>query len=80
MSQSYCKGKIRLLHKLTGIQFWNRKYEDVHTRCNRNKGYHVFPNESAVENRFNYGKPMSFIYLNFSCNEGHVAFTRGESE
>ncbi len=49
--QLYHEGKIRLLHKLTGMKFLNKEYEDVHAQHNRYKGHHVFPNKSAVENR-----------------------------
>ena len=50
--QLYREGKIRLLYKLTGMEFLNEEYEDVHALHDRYKGYHVFPNKSAVENRF----------------------------
>ena len=53
-----------MLHKLTGMEFLNEKYENVHTRNNRYKGYHVFPNKSAVENRFLKGEPLScFVWM-----------------
>ena len=48
----YCEGKIRLLHKLTGMEFLNREYVSVFTRLDWYKGYHVFQNKSEVEDRF----------------------------
>ena len=78
--QLYREGKIRLLHKLTGIEFLNKECEDVHARCNRCKGYHVFPNKSAVENRFLKGGPLSCFCLDNRCNEVHAAFKRDEPE
>ena len=59
--QLYREGKIRLLHKCTGMEFLNNEYEDVHAWRDRYKGYHVFPNKSAVENRFQKGEPLSFF-------------------
>ena len=38
----YRKGKIRLLHKLSGMEFLNREYVSVFTQPDRYKGYHVF--------------------------------------
>ncbi len=61
--QLYHEGKIRLLHKLTGMEFLNEEYEDVHAWRKRYKGYHVFPNKSAVENRFLKGGPLSCFCL-----------------
>ncbi len=78
--QLYCEGKIRLLHKLTGMEFLNEEYEDVHAWRDRYKGYHVFPNKSAVENRFLKGEPLSCFHLDGSCNEVHVAFKIYEAE
>ena len=53
--QLYLEGKIMLRHKLTGMEFLNKEYEDVHAWHNRYKGYHVFPTKSVVENRFQKG-------------------------
>ena len=78
--QLYREGKIRLLHKLTGMAFLNEEYDDGHARCDRYKGYHVFPNKSAVENRFLKGEPLSCFCLDGSCNEVHVAFNRDKPE
>ena len=78
--QLYREGKIRLLYKLTGMEFLNEEYEDVHARCDRYKGYHVFPNKSAVENRFLKGCPLSCFCLDGRCNEVHVAFKIDEHE
>ena len=79
--QLYREGKIRLLHILTGIEFLNEVYEDVHARHNRYKGYyHMFPNKSAVENRFLKGEPLSSFCLDGRCNEVHVAFKIDEPE
>ena len=72
--QLYREGKIRLLYKLAGMEFLNEEYEDVHARRDRYKGYHVFPNKSAVENRFLKGGPLSCFCLDGRCNEVHVAF------
>ena len=47
----YREGKIRLLHKLTGMEFLNREYVSVFTRPDWYKGYHVFQNKSEVEDR-----------------------------
>ncbi len=74
------EGKIRLLHKLTGMEFLNEEYEDVHAQCNRYKGYHVFPSKSAMENRFLKGEPLSCFCLDGRCNEVHVAFNRDKPE
>ena len=78
--QLYREGKIRLLHKLTGMEFLNREYVSVSTRPDRYKGYHVFQNKSEVEDRFKSGKPLSCFRLDGDCNAVHVAFTRGEPE
>ncbi len=62
--QLYHERKIRLLHKLAGMEFLNEEYDDVHAWCNRYKGYHVFPNKSAVENRFLKGEPLTcFVWM-----------------
>jgi hypothetical protein len=74
--QLYNEGKIRLLHKLTGMEFLNEEYADVHGRRDRYKGYDVFPNKSAVENRFLNGEPSSCFCLDGRFNEVHVAFKR----
>ena len=78
--QLYHEGKIRLLHKLTGMEFLNEEYEDVHARLDRYKGYHVFPNKSLVEDRFQKGKPLSCFCLDGRCNEVYVAFKRDKPE
>lgn len=78
--QLYREGKIRLLHKLTGMEFLNREYVSASTRPDRYKGYHVFQNKSEVEDRFKSGKPLSCFRLDGDCNAVHVAFTRGEPE
>ncbi len=76
----YCEGKIRLFHKLRGMEFLNEECEDVHAWCNRYKGYHVFPNKSPVENRFLEREPLSCFCLDGRCNEVHVAFKRDKPE
>ena len=78
--QLYREGKIRLLYKLTGMEFLNEEYEDVHALRDRYKGYHVFPNKSAVEKRFLKGDPLSCFSLDSRCNEVHVAFKIDEPE
>ena len=54
--QMYREGKIRLLHKLTGMDFLNREYVSVSTRPDWYKGYHVFQNKSEVKDRFRSGE------------------------
>ena len=54
--QLYREGKIRLLHKLTGMEFLNREYVSVFTRPDWYKGYHVFQNKSEVEDRLDQEK------------------------
>ena len=76
----YCEGKIRLLHKLTGMEFLKREYVSVFTRPDQYKGYHVFQNKSEVEDRFRSGEPLSCFHLDGDCNAVHDAFTRGEPE
>jgi hypothetical protein len=78
--QMYHEGKIRLLHKLTGMEFLNREYASVFTRPDWYKGYHVFEKKSEVKVRFRSGEPLSCFCLDGDCNEVHVAFTRGEPE
>ncbi len=72
----YCEGKSRLLHKLTDLELLKNEYEDVHAWCNRYKGYHMFPNKSAVETRPLKVESLSCFCLDGSCNEVHVAFNR----
>ena len=80
-SQLYCKGKVKLLHKLAGMEILNKDYGYVHTQHDRYKGYHSFPKKSAVEDRFQSGKPLSsFCLVSSSCNEVHVAFTTDKPE
>ena len=55
------------------MEFLNEEYEDVHAWHNRYKGYHVFLNKSAVENRFLKGGPLSCFCLDGRCNEVHTA-------
>ncbi len=55
--QMYREGKIRLLHKLTGMEFLNREYVSVFTPPDRYIGYHVFQNKSKVKDRFRSGEP-----------------------
>ena len=76
----YREGKIRLLHKLTGIEFLNREYVSVFTQPDWYKGYHVFKNKSEVKDRFRSREPLSCFCLDGDCNAVHVAFTRGEPE
>ena len=45
--QLYHEGKIRLLYKLTGMEFLNKEYEDVHAWHDRYKGYHVLPFQTS---------------------------------
>ena len=78
--QLYREGKIRLLHKFTGMEILNEEYQDVHALHDRYKGYYVFPNKSVVENRFLIGEPLSCFSLDGRCNEFHVAFKRDEPE
>ena len=78
--QMYREGKIRLLHKLTGMEFLNREYASVFTWLDWFKGYHVFQKQSEVKDRFRSGEPLSCFCLDGDCNEVHVAFTRGEPE
>ena len=78
--QLYHEGKIRLLHKLTDIEFLNEEYDNVHAWCDRYKDYNVFPNKSAVENRFLKGEPLSCFCLDGICNEVHVACNRDKPE
>ena len=63
-----------MLYKLTGKEFLNKEYEDVHARPDRYKGYHMFPNKSAVENRLLKVDSLSYFFLNGRCSEVHVAF------
>jgi hypothetical protein len=62
------------------MEFLNEEYKDVHAQRDRYKGYHVFPNKSAVENRFLKGDPLSCFCLDGRCNEVHVAFKIDEPE
>ena len=72
------EGKIRLLHKLTGMEFLNREYVSVFTWPNWYEGYHVFQNKSDIKDRFRSGEPFSCFCLDGDCNAVHVAFTRGD--
>ncbi len=78
--QLYREGKIRLLHKLSGMAFLNKEYENVHAPRDRYNGYHVFSNKSAVEKRFIKGEPLSCFRLDVNSNVVHVAFNRDEPE
>ena len=62
------------------MEFLNEEYQDVHAWHDRYKGYYVFPNKSAVENRFLKGEPLSCFCLDGSCNDNHVAFHRDKPQ
>ena len=62
------------------MEFLNEEYEDVHARRDRYKSYHVFPNKSAVENRFLKGDPLSCFCLDGRCNDVYVEFKIDEPE
>ena len=78
--QLYREGKIRLLHKLSGMDFLHKEYDNVHAPRDRYNGYHVFSNKSAVEKRFLKGEPLSCFRLDGTFNIVHVAFKRDEPE
>ena len=78
--QLYHEGKIRLLYKLTGMEFLNKEYEDVHAWHDRYTGFNVFPNKLAVEIRFLKGELLSCFCLDGRCNGVNVAFKRNEPE
>ncbi len=78
--QLYHEGKVRLLHKLSGMDFLNKEYENVHAPHNRYNGYHVFSNKSAVEKRFLKGQPLSCFCLDGNSNIVHVVFNIDEPE
>ena len=67
--QLHREGKIRLLYKLIGMEILNKENEDVHAWHDRYKGYHVFSNKLAVENRFLKGDPLSCFCMDGRCNE-----------
>jgi len=75
--QSYREGKLRLIHKLTGIEFLAMGYDsDIDKKRNWFKGYHVFRNLNDVKERMETGKAISC----FSTCEGlHIAFHHGEA-
>ena len=61
------------------MAFLNEEYEDVHAQHDRYKGYRVFPNKSAVENRFQKepeqrGDKHEVTYLSF-CYQTSQMYT-----
>lgn len=74
--QTYRETKMRLLQKLTGIEFLAMGYASDSDKRNWFKGYHVFRNLKDVEDRIATGQAISC----FSTQEGlHIAFHQGEA-
>lgn len=82
-NQQYKETKIRLLHKLKGLDLVANSFDrlDGISPAERHwfKGYHVFSSRAEVLQRFQRGEPLSCFCLDRDKAEVHVAFTEDEA-
>jgi hypothetical protein len=76
--QQYRETKMRLLHKLHGIELLATSYKDESDERHWFKGYHVYRTRAEVVERFQRREPLSCFSLNNETDKVHVAFTEGE--
>lgn len=80
-STSYFEVKLRLLHKMNGLNSLYDKYKESNkyeTRVQRPPMFYTFPRRDMVSKWFEAGKPMSCFCLNNDYHKIHVAVAIGD--
>lgn len=80
--QQWRETKMRLLHKLVGLDFLGRNYSEQNkTERHWFKGYHVYGSRKEVETRFKRGRPISCFCMGTDAGVRtvHVAFKDKET-
>ena len=74
---SYFESKMRLLQRITGLEFLEEEFSSNAGNTPRNDifiGYKVFDSQTTVENRFMQGKALSCFCIDSKRDRVHVAF------
>ena len=70
---AYFESKLRMLHKLKGLNSLSDQVNDRGSARDWFKGYHTFSTKKSVLDRFYQGRPLSCFCLDGSRHEVHVA-------
>lgn len=81
---SYRETKLRLIHKLKGLDLISNSFDKVFRKCESErhwfKGYHVFSSRQEVIDRLQKSEPLSCFILDEKLPEVHVAFFEREQQ
>ena len=74
---SYFESKMRLLQRITGLEFLEEEFSSKAGNTPRNDifiGYKVFDSKTTVQNRFTQGNALSCFCIDSKRDRVHVAF------
>ena len=79
---SYRETKLRLIHKLKGLDLISNSFDKVFRKCESQrqwfKGYHIFSSRQEVIDRLQKSEPLSCFILDERLPEVHIAFSERE--
>ena len=75
--QGYRLTKMRLLHKLVGLEWLALAYHRAGADRDWFKGYHIYNTQYEVLDRFQSGRPLSCFSKEEGSSRVHVAYTDG---
>ena len=75
--QGYRETKMRLLHKLVGLEWLGLAFSGSSADRDWFKGYHIYKSQSDVLNRYLSGRPLSCFIKEVGSSRVHVGYRDG---